>query len=175
MKTYDLQIPQTKHPEVGLLLGVLEDSTREWLDNLEEPTVEAITWQSFPNAPSIGAELLHLIDTEAYWFETFLARRRRPAGETALLLAKETRVDSGSWPTPPAEPLEWYLGHLRRIRARAWNAIKDMAPTDFRRSEKWEMSVRWVIGHVIQHDSYHGGQAVLLHEQFKRLRKSSDR
>jgi hypothetical protein len=34
------------HPEVGLLLSALQDSTREYRENLDSTVDEAVTWQS---------------------------------------------------------------------------------------------------------------------------------
>jgi uncharacterized damage-inducible protein DinB len=46
---------------------------------------------------------------------------------------------------------------LRRLRV-IWNLTR------------WvhQMSLRWVLGHVIQHEAYHGGQIVMLHDLWKR-------
>jgi len=38
---------------------------------------------------------------------------------------------------------------------------------------EYASTYRWIVAHLVQHDSYHGGQAVLLHETWKKLSASS--
>lgn len=150
--------------EIGLLLAGLHDSSREWRGELGKPPVEAIVWQPRPRGHSIGGILLHMADCEAYWFETFSAHKQRPEGEESLLLSKETNVDDGDWPSPPAEPIEWYFDLLDRIRSRSFEALRDLKSTSQHERPGFSATLRWVVAHVLEHDSYHGGQAVLLHD-----------
>jgi uncharacterized damage-inducible protein DinB len=158
------------HPEIGLLLASMQDSTREWRENLEEPSVEAIVWQPAPNAYSIGGLLLHLIDCEDSWFYDFLAGNEREPEEVALLLSRQTIQDEGIWPTPPAQPLSWYYELHDRVRSRAFEALKGIEPSRVyqRRRPEYTATARWVVAHVLEHDSYTGGQAVALYELFKK-------
>lgn len=165
---YDVAPLEGYHPEIGLLLASLADSTREWRENLGRPGRKAIVWQQYTDGPSIGAVILHLIDTEAYWLETYAAGRPSPPGETELLLARETKQDSGRWPVPPSEPIEWYFDLHDRIRARVWEAVRGIEPERRYGSGKFSCTFRWIVAHVLEHDSYHGGQAVLLHQAYRR-------
>jgi len=170
MPHFDVEPLTGYHPEVGLLLASLNDSTREWRENLEEPSVEAIVWQLAPRSYSIGGLLLHLIDCENGWFYQFLAGNERDPLETALLMSDQIDQDAGIWPTPPAQPLSWYYGLHDRIRARAFEALKGIEPARIhqRRRGDYTATTRWVLAHVLEHDSYTGGQAVALHELFKK-------
>jgi len=161
------------HPEIGLLLAALQDSTREWRENLENPSVEAITWQIAPNAYSIGALILHIIDCEVGWFERFIGKQPRDMEQDKFLMSAEVQQYDCTWPTPPAQPIEWYYELHDTYRKRAWEALREVDPTTFiAANEEFETSVRWVVSHIIQHDSYHGGQAVLLHEFWKKQNAS---
>ncbi len=156
------------HPEVGLLLASLQDSTREWRENLGEVLEEALTWQPAPKAYSIGALILHLIDCEDAWFYSFAAGNPREPEEVGLFLSDETDQMSGTWPTPPAKPLSWYYDLHDKIRNRALLSLRDIEPTRTyqRRTPGSTCSLRWVIAHVLEHESYTGGQAVAIHELF---------
>jgi uncharacterized damage-inducible protein DinB len=167
---YDVAPIEGFEPQAGLLLASLADSTREWREELGEPPVEAIVWQPWPGGYSIGGILLHLINVEAGWFERFLAGQERDPDELKLLLSEETDVDACKWPAPPPEPIEWYLALHDRVRERAWAAIKPLTePERVYKGRQNEMTLRWVLAHVLEHDSYHGGQAVLLHEMWKQI------
>lgn len=157
------------HPEIGLLLAALRDSTREWRENLGEPPIEAIVWQPAPGAHSIGALLLHIADVELFWFESFVGGSPPNPEDLKMLMSEEVRQYEGAWPQPPARPIEWYYDLLDRYRERAWKALEGV-PSDrfFADGDEFETSLRWVVSHVVQHDAYHGGQAVLLHELWKK-------
>jgi uncharacterized damage-inducible protein DinB len=173
MTHYDLETLEGYHPEIGLLLGCLKDSTREWQEHLGEVSIEAMVWQPAPASYSIGGLILHLIDCEDAWFRWFLAGNARDPEEVALFLSKETRQDLGEWPTPPAKPLSWYLELHSRIRMRAFEGLKGMEPDRVyeRAAFGYTCTARWVVGHVLEHDSYTGGQAVALHELYKKMKR----
>jgi len=164
---YDIAPLQGYHPEIGLLLAGLDDSTREWRENLEEPPIEAIIWQPWKGSYSIGALLLHIIECEAGWFENFAAGLPDNVEEQALLMSAQINQMEGTWPTPPAEPIHWYFDLHERIRARVRLPLKDMDSERVSSGRINSFSLRWIVAHVMEHDSYHGGQAVLLHEMWK--------
>jgi uncharacterized damage-inducible protein DinB len=168
MTHYDVEPLVGFDPEIGLLLAGLEDSTREWRENLGEPSIEAIIWQPNPGAYSIGGLLLHLIDCEDSWFHCFAAGNEREPDESLLLMSDETNQYDGSWPVPPAEPISWYLELHDRHRARAFESLRGLEATRVYPRKKYSCTLRWVVAHVLEHDSYTGGQAVALHELWKR-------
>lgn len=146
------------------------DGTREWRGEMDpDLPVEAIVWQSHENAHSIGSVIMHIISVEVYWFEQFALGEAMSEEEKRLFLWEETDQDKGIWPPPPKEPLQWYFDLHDRVRARTMESVKRWGPPDkaiVRRDN--EFTLRWVFGHVVQHESYHGGQAVLLQELWKR-------
>ncbi|HVL40223.1 MAG TPA: DinB family protein [Fimbriimonadaceae bacterium] len=156
--------------EVGALLACLDESTAEWRENLGEPPVEAIVWQPAAGFHSIGGVLLHLIDVEAYWFETFAAGRARPPGEAEALMSESTHQYGVQWPVPPSEPIAWYLDLHDRVRSRVRRGLRDIDPQQVLARKHYDATLRWVVAHVAGHDAYHGGQAVLLHELWKKMK-----
>ncbi len=147
----------------GQLLAILQDGTREWREELEETPVEAITWQPFPASHSIGALILHMIECEVFWFETIALGMPENDAEAKVLMSEEIKQYEGTWPTPPAKPLSHYFEMQDRIRARTLESVKRWGPPEGPVKTQWgEVSLRWILGHVIEHESYHGGQVVLL-------------
>jgi uncharacterized damage-inducible protein DinB len=70
----------------------------------------------------------------------------------------------------PSQPLSWYLDLHDRFRARTLEAVKSWPPADTlkdRAGEDNQYTPRWVLGHVIQHEAYHGGQIVMLYDLWK--------
>lgn len=166
MQFKDIQPLEGYEPEIGLLLAMLVDSTREWRLHLGELPDEAVTWQVGPNGYSVGALILHLIDVEDYWLRNVAAGLSRDPEESALYLSEETDQEHCEWPAPPARPLSWYLELHDSVRARAFEALRNVAPDARIECPDWDRvyTVRWIVCHTLQHDSYTGGQAVAMHE-----------
>lgn len=148
----------------GLLCAILQDATNEWRWELDPNLSEdAVVWQPYPGMHSIGANIMHLINAEVFWFEQFALGHPRDPEEGKLTLANEIDVDAWSWPVPPRQPIAWYFELQDRIRARTLESVKNWPEPDFAKElDGHPRTLRWVLGHVIQHEAYHGGQAVLL-------------
>lgn len=94
------------------------------------------------------------------------------------LLSEETRQYQVQWPTPPSQPLSWYLAQqdTSRDRTREFlTTINDPEHTGRRPARKKkpndpDFTLRWLLTHVLAHEAYHGGQAVLLSLLFPRGR-----
>lgn len=148
----------------GLLSAILQDGTNEWRWELEQNLNEdALVWQPHPGMHSIGGCILHIIGVEIFWFERFALGLELDPLERKLIMADEIDVDAWHWPPPPRESLSWYFALHDRVRARTLESIKHWpsAETAIELHGR-PRTLRWVFGHVIQHEAYHGGQAVLL-------------
>ncbi len=154
-------------PQVGLLLAMLDDGTKEWREELGDVPEEAVVWQPFPHGHNIGALILHIADAESFWFQEVAAGQHRASEELKTLLSEETDQYAINWPTPPKKPLSWYFEQHDRIRKESRRTIRQLASPEHigRRGER-EFTLRWVLHHVITHEAYHGGQAVLLALQY---------
>ncbi|MBS1724748.1 MAG: DinB family protein [Armatimonadetes bacterium] len=169
--------PLPGYPEpYGLLGAILQDATSDWREELtwfakDRAELDAklgrdfTTWRVRSGGQTAGAVILHMIIAELYWFEVFALDREVPAEDKALIKWSEINVDEGKWPEPPAEPLSWYFDLQDRFRTQALEAVKSWpsaATTKIHHGNP--VSYAWVFGHVIQHESYHGGQILLIHD-----------
>jgi len=157
--------PLPEYPDpYGLLLAILHDGTNEWRLEMDPKLPdEAVVWQPYPGMHSIGAIMLHIILVEIFWFEHFALDLPHDPDEMEMLLAEETNVDEWQWPVPHHKPISWYFEWHDRVRARTHENIKKWPAPDFSKNLHGRpRTMRWVLGHVIQHEAYHGGQAVLL-------------
>lgn len=148
----------------GLLAAVLQDGTREWRAEMDPNlSVDAIVWQPVPGFHSVGAIILHIIEVEIFWFEKFILGQESSPEEMKLLMSSDIDQDNWTWPVPHREPLSWYFELHDKIRARTLEGLKNWPdPEAHRQLHRNPRTARWVFAHVIQHESYHGGQAVLL-------------
>ena len=153
----------------GLLCAILQDGTNEWRGELDpDLSEEAVVWQAYPGGHSIGGILLHMIVVEIFWFERFALDIPYDLDEIKMLKAHECDVDEWRWPDPPRQPISRYFEMHDRVRARTLESIKKWPAADSTREHDGrERTMRWVLGHVIQHEAYHGGQAVLLNRLWR--------
>lgn len=160
--------PENLEPEIGIFAGSLVDSTREWRENLGEVAPEAVYWQPFHNGYSIGALMLHMVSCELWWIDHVSLGRPLPQGYFPMEFDATIRQDEGVWPTPPQEPLEWYYHLQNEARGRVLKSLTELADANrvcYRKEESF--TVRWILAHVLEHDSYTGGQAVMLHQIYR--------
>jgi uncharacterized damage-inducible protein DinB len=169
---YDVAPDRESHPELGLLMATLQDGTREWRENLGRTSQAAVIWQPYENGPSIGGIILHLIDAENWWLRCIGAGEADDATTPEAIYNRELDQYKAYWPKPPKKPLMWYLELLDDRRAVNLDYIRNQVESVevLSRGKKNSFTYRWILAHLVEHDSYHGGQAVLLHEMYKRLR-----
>lgn len=172
MDTFDLDSLPDLHPEIALLVATLLDGRREWKENLGEVTDEAVVWQPYENGPSIGGILLHIAGCETFWFDSFARDLTPDASLPHIAYDNELDQDNHVWPTPPAKPFAWFLEVLDQRWEESLESIRAVNRPDAIYSGRGvQLTFRWFVGHIVEHDSYHGGQMVLLHEMWKRMHR----
>lgn len=173
MRNYDVEPLAGYHPEIGLMAAILQDGAREWQEELHDgPSEDAIVWQPAPGSHSIGAILLHMMEAETYWIEQICLGRPEDPQEMAELHSEGNNVEN-DWVTPPRKPWSYYMDLYRRYRARTLESLKTLNPSKIKEHHQNTATFRWVFSHVVQHDSYHGGQIVLLNELHRRMHGDS--
>jgi uncharacterized damage-inducible protein DinB len=168
--SYDLHSPAELHPELGLLWATLEDGSREWLENMEPaPTRDAMTWQAYPNSPSVGGILLHMISADKFWISEVALGEELDETHPARAYDVEVDQDSVKWPAPPDQPWEWYLNLYQEGRKGLLESLKRVSGPEkvLTRPSGNSFTVRWILAHLVQHDSYHAGQMIALNEMHK--------
>jgi len=152
-------------PEVTVYISLLQQSTGEWRGMLgTDVTPAQISHQAYKGAHSIGAVLLHMADSEAIWTMEVLEGGAVPAELKEELLADHTDVWNGKWPVAPSEPLAYYYEKQDRVRENTLRVLAGLTDID-KDVAAWgnTFTIRWILGHMVSHDSQHGGQTILLH------------
>ncbi|HEY3267662.1 MAG TPA: DinB family protein [Armatimonadota bacterium] len=150
----------------GLLLAMLDMATAEWREEMGAVPDEVVCRQSYPRGQSIGALILHMATVESAWITGVAAGRERSEEELKTLLSREIDPDGPEWPAPPAQPLSWFLAQHDAVRARTRQIVAELQDPErlgySAHRPGREFTLRWLLAHVILHEAYHGGQAVLL-------------
>lgn len=171
MENWDLTFEPGFEEKVALLLAALDDGRREWRSEIGTPSIQAIQWQPTPDGYSIGALMLHMISCELFWLNGLLGREL-PEADKVRLMTESLDVDEVKYPLPPAQPIEWYFAMQDEYRLQFLELVREINDPDRVLTSKRgnQFTLRWVLAHLIQHDSYHGGQCVMLHELWKTMK-----
>jgi uncharacterized damage-inducible protein DinB len=176
MARYDLDVPSGLAPDVALLVAAWRDSAREWLGEVGEVPDEAVTRRHGRNGVSVGALLMHMVDCDEVWIERVVLGLASPPPSVAGEFCRSLSVERREFPDPPSWPFAQYIGLLRDTRERLVAGLAGLSGSQEVVSASGNVfTVRWVLAHLIQHDSYHGGQIVLLLEEFGDERESQSR
>ncbi len=151
-------------PELGLLLAALDDATNEVREELGDLDEAGLVGRPFPDGPSVGAVLLHMAESEAWWIQETVGGKKLPEAFRKQALCEETDPSVGRWGDAPAMPLAAYYRFLDEVRERTREVLRSERPGREIKPdpERPALTVRWIVSHLVQHEAYHGGQTVLI-------------
>ncbi|WP_309685764.1 DinB family protein [Armatimonas sp.] len=149
--------------EINNWLVQLDQASHEWLSELGDDVNEAeLIWQAFPDGHSIGAVLTHIAEVEAYWLHHIACGEPYQDMEGDVLNGEIDQYGI-KWPPPPPHPLSFYKALLATTRDKTKTLIGALEnPNHTALRGEREFTLSWLMTHVIVHEAYHGGQAVLL-------------
>jgi uncharacterized damage-inducible protein DinB len=154
--------------EIGVLLWMLESGRRrlkEGLAQMDATQEQALLdWRPRPEVNSIGSHLYHIAIVETDWlFMEVLADYTPPTAVAwpDALLPHEMRDEQGLLTHVPGETLANHLQRLDAVRQLLLDAFRGMSLNEFRRPlhlEQYDVTLQWVLHHLIQHEAQHRGQ-----------------
>ena len=149
--------------EINNWLVQLDQASHEWLSELGDDVNQAeLIWQAFPDGHSIGAVLTHIAEVEAYWLHHIACGEPYRDVEGDVLNGEIDQYGI-KWPPPPPHPLSFYKALLATTRDKTKTLIGALEnPNHTALRGEREFTLSWLMTHVIVHEAYHGGQAVLL-------------
>jgi len=173
MNNFRLQSVSAKNPEVGLLLSVLQDGTREWTEEFYDAADDLVNFRLVSGGHCFGGILLHIMAAERYWVDEVIFDLPVDLTDPATAYDEVLDQDGCVWPDAPIQTLDWYFELFKKHRARTIELLIQVEnPLKIiQQHERADYSISWIIGHLIQHDSYHGGQCVMLNEFHKKTKQ----
>ncbi len=161
VKLPDVPIPEEAGPVVQSLMRFFRDVHRTFWRTVECFYAAEMDWKPSSETDSIGAITDHVIAAERNWLEQVLLQQAPPTGTPPLQAAR-------SRPERPRSGVaaEAYLRDLAEQYQRIMSfmaGLKDEQLQEVRRSRSGrEVTVEWVIQHLIEHVAYHTGQIVYI-------------
>ena len=111
---------------------------------------------------SLHGLVRHMADVERGWFQRVLAREDSPT----IFYDREVNPD-GDFDDVDTADFTADLEVWRRecARSRELAAARDLDDTGIHRQHGWEVSLRWILIHMIEEYARHNGHADLLRER----------
>lgn len=159
--------------EIGFYLNALDEVRDQLREAVAGMADEQISRPVIPGAHSIAALVLHIGEAEWYWIQNVVSGQQvtdeiRNAPFWDVL--KEPKLSSKQ-----SNSAEFCLNEIKRIRQQTAEALALLNDTQLdrvfsyeRNGETHELTLRWILHHLVDHEAQHKGQVLML----KRLMRS---
>lgn len=147
--------------QIGIMVFMLDDMKDRITDQVKELSQEQIDYVFDDKANSIGAIMMHLIATEAYYQSETLEGRpwteeEKKLYSTAGGLGAESREEF------KGKPVQYYLDLWDEVRKKSLNGLKEKDDIWFAEQIDEGINNHYVWYHVLEHAASHMGQIALV-------------
>lgn len=153
-----IKVEKGYSPQIGTTVSMLKDLKRRVTNSVQNLTPEEADFLLDENANRIGALILHLAATEAYYqvytFENRGFNKKEAAQwNTALNLGDKARQEL------TGKPIQYYLDIWDEVRQKTLKLLKTKDDKWFEKKIKGSsMNNHWAWYHVMEHQANHMGQ-----------------
>ena len=163
MKTKNLILDINLTPKIAVLFSMLEETRNRLLKEIEGLTQEQLDFSPDINKiETIGTLLYHIEAVEYSWIFEDIYKQEMPYEEWKYAFALRSKLDP---PQLTGRPLETYVANLKRLRKNFFNEMQKLTDEDLNTlisSDKYNVTISWILYHLNQHESAHIGQINLL-------------
>ncbi len=158
---YEIRPEKGYTPQIGIMVDMLED-LRNRITEMTRDLNQAETDFLFDDkANSIGAIIMHLAATEAYYQVQTLEERTWTTKEAdfwsvAIDLGEQQRVEL------KGKPIQYYLNHWDKVRKKTLEGLKARGDEWFAANIDETMNNHWAWFHILEHSANHMGQIALV-------------
>ena len=149
-------------PQIGVLVSMLNDMSKRVERTVKDLKVNEVDFLLDENANSIGTLIMHLAATEKiYQVRTFENRSFNEEEEKewtkAMSIGKEAQKEY------KGKEIKKYLKVYNDVRKKTLEYLKDKDDAWLNTVDKeWNMNYHWAWYHVMEHQSSHLGQILLI-------------
>jgi uncharacterized damage-inducible protein DinB len=159
-------IPQFSK-DVGFYLSGMEEVRAQLHEAVEGMSADQIGRRVVTGSHSIAALVLHIGEAEWYWMQCVIS-----GNEVSDQIRNSAYWDALEDPASFSQKnysAEFCLNEIKKIRQQTYETLSafedsqlDHVFTFERRRETQELSLRWILHHLIDHEAQHKGQILLL-------------
>ncbi len=164
---YDLTLPANfRNPEIALLAAGLNDGTREVREELGQVTPGELAFAPVPKRHNAAAMLMHHAAVEDAWIRCDLFGEPWEESNARFPQFTNELFKRGEWPELGGITLDEIYRRCDEVRRDTLARLATIEGADRLTvgSDSGGETARWVVNHLIGHEAYHFGQAVLLVE-----------
>jgi uncharacterized damage-inducible protein DinB len=152
--------------ELAFYLGGLEELRNRLRQVTADLTVDELTVRAFPNAHQIGNLILHIGEAEAGWIQRIVAGKE-PDDETKKFVhwcdtTETDYAEKGYSATQCLERIDKISQWSRENLSSFTDADLDKFYGYDREGKRYEVTLRWVLVHLLDHEAVHRGQISML-------------
>lgn len=152
-------------PQIGVLVSMLEDMKNRVERTVKDLNVDSVDFVLDENANSIGALVMHLAATEAF-YQAFTFGQRELNEEESEQWSIAQNLGDEARNEYKGKSIEEYLKEFDKVREKTLELFK--TKDDAWLSEMTEnMNNHWAWYHVMEHQSSHLGQILLIKKRIK--------
>jgi uncharacterized damage-inducible protein DinB len=154
-------------PGIGLHLSGMEEVREQLREAVCDLPDEELARRAVPDTHSIGALVLHIGEAEWWWMQCVISGheltdedRRHPAWD--VLVEPEAFARRGYSAQYCLDVIDAIRGETRRLLASFGDDDLDRIYGYARDGRNIEVSLRWVLHHLTDHEAQHKGQILML-------------
>lgn len=150
--------------EIATWTAALTECRARTLKAIAGITQAELDWEHPIGPNSIGTLLYHIALIESDWLYTEILQRPIPE-DLSLLFRLDARESNGKLTNVHDEPASRHEYRLRVVREQFLRTLSTMTLAEFRRVRRlpdYDVTPKWVVFHLLQHEAEHRGQVVVL-------------
>ncbi len=152
--------------ELGFCLSAMEEVRQQLHEAVREMPAEQICCLAIPGAHSIAALVLHIGEAEWYWIQHILSGRELSEIRSAPCWDVLKEPSSFAAKNYAAE---FCLNEIKKIRKQTFETLAAFDDSRLdnvfqyeRDGESIDLTLRWILHHLVDHEAQHKGQILML-------------
>jgi uncharacterized damage-inducible protein DinB len=153
--------------EIGFFVSGMEEVRAQLREAVATMSADQIGQRAVPDAHSIAALVLHIGEAEWYWMQCVVSGK-----EVTDKIRNAAYWDALEDPASFSKKnysAEFCLNEIKKIRQQTFETLASFADSQLdrvftfeRKGETHELSLRWILHHLIDHEAQHKGQILML-------------
>jgi len=158
---YEIKPAKGYTPQIGIMVDMLEDLRNRITKMTQDLSQEETDYLFDANANSIGALIMHLVSTEAYYQVETLEKRTWTEKEVEFYM-DAAGLGEKSRTKYREKPIKYYLDQWDQVRQKTLEGLKTKDDIWFASNLEEGINNHWAWFHVLEHSANHMGQISLV-------------
>jgi hypothetical protein len=162
---YELKPVEGYTPQIGIMVDMMEDLKNRISDMTRDLNQAETDFLFDEKANSIGALIMHLVATEAY-YQVETLEERSWTEEEAIFWEIAAELGERQREELKGKPIKYYLDQWDEVRNKTLKGLKVRDDTWFAENIEEGINNHWAWFHILEHSANHMGQIALVKNRF---------